>query len=157
MDNGADFIPKERTRFLARMKLSLGAAGAAGVGALLLSVSPVSCGCMPAAMLLGHELGMSTASGNVLPGDMTPASMQAAAARKFRGQPLASFVPPGNAREGDCLRVDARQLACVYWLEAGPLRKEGRLIKFFADQKGVIERVEVASVQQWFGRWARGL
>lgn len=139
-----------------RLKLSLGAAGAAAVGALLLSVSPVSCGCVSPVLLLGHELGMSTPSGYASPQEMTPANMQRAAASKFTGQPLASFVPPNQAREGDCVRVDAKQLLCVYWLEAGPLRKEGRLIKFFADQKGVIERVEVTGIQRWLGRWVVG-
>lgn len=140
-----------------RLKLSLGAAGAAVVGALLLSVSPVSCGCVSPVMLLGHELGMSTSSGYAPPHEMTPVNMRQAATEKFRGERLASFVPPSQAREGECARVDAAQLHCTYWLETGPLRKEGRLVKFVAGREGRIERVEVTGIQRWFGRWTREL
>ncbi|RYF56494.1 MAG: hypothetical protein EOO27_18240 [Comamonadaceae bacterium] len=108
-------------------------------------------------MELGWQLGMFTAPAYALPQDMTAANMQRAATEKFFGQRMPLLLPPSATREGECKPVGLSQLNCVYWLETGPLREEGRLIKFFAGSGGDVERIEVSSIQRWFGRWVRDL
>ena len=133
-----------------RKRLAIGGIASLMAAAVLLSVSPASCGCETPLMNFGWQLGMFEPPEYAGLNDMTIENIQRAASKKFLGTPLAKISPPAALREGDCKKVGFNELDCSYWIESGMLREEGRLIKFRANANGTVEKIEVRNLRRWF-------
>lgn len=130
-----------------------GIAGCVVIAALLLVVSPPSCGCETPAMAFAWELEMFTPPNYALPEDLTPERILVAAKNKFIGVDRTKFEPPTSLRGEPCRQVSGQMLACSYWLETGILRQQGVKLIFVADSAGKISNVLLQETHRWFGRY----
>ncbi len=80
---------------------------------------------------------------------MSVGDIRQAAIRKYRGNALATLSAPAAGRAGECNKLGSSRVECLYWLETGLFRKDGRLIRFVADDSGLIENVKVTNVRCW--------
>jgi len=131
-----------------RWRTWLGGGGILGIGAVALFSTASVCGCEPAEVTLAWQLGIETTNFQEVH-NLTTDDLRRAAIAKFRGQPLAMLAAPDAGREGECKRVAPARQDCLYWFEAGLLRKEGRLISFLADGNGLVADAEVSAIRRW--------
>ena len=133
-----------RKRILAGVSLAV-----IGVVSSLVVWSP-GCACTTPEMEFGWEAGMATPPDYLQPGQLSPAAIEVALARRYVGTRLQDLEPPVALRSSPCDRTGT-SIQCWYWTATGPVRKQGFLVEFSADANGLIGTVAVRAARQWWG------
>lgn len=100
-------------------------------------------------MEFGWELNMVTPPSYTNAVDLTPALVEAAAAKKHVGKSLREEPPPSALRDAECER-GAKVVVCKYVVARGLARSVGLVIRFSEDDSGRVTFVRVDEFTKWF-------
>ena len=127
-------------------------AGVASVslGAVLLSVSAPSCGCLEPWMEFLSAFGVE---GWSLYENLDAEVLAASANKSLIGRPLSDFKFEGEIKPSSCAEASAQKFDCEFWFIKGPIRERGFHVVVGANKEGKVVSVEVTNMHRVLGRW----